>query len=519
MNMKRMFATVIVGVAVLGAGAAGVFLAGRFGLLPGRAQAERRGTKGLCEHGIPEASCPFCYADLVNQFDLCGEHGVPEGLCTRCKPALIPAFKATGDWCKEHQLPESQDEQCNPGVLAKYEGKPSSQPASVSPISVETVAPDDLPRTQRAPTVTCTKDRSVIRLASAETVRSIGLEFEPVRRQPLHQTLVVNAEAVYDSTKFATLSSRAPGVVVAVHKTVGDLVQRGEVLAAVDSADLGSAKAALLDASATVRLWEKNHHREKSLFGQGIATEQELLDTETKLTESQIELARARQRLLNLGLAMAQIEQLMSADDSSSLLELLAPFDGTVVERAATVGEVVDTTKPLLAIADTSHMWAMLDLSQGQIQDVQVGQPVVLTIDGLRGETFAGRLAAIQNEVDPRTRTIKARAEIDNERGLLRANSFGRAEISIRHGEEALLVPKSAVQWDGCCNVVFVRESETRFRPRKVRLGVDPADVYEVLDGLDGSETVVTQGSFLLKTEVLKGSIGAGCCEVEHLAK
>jgi cobalt-zinc-cadmium efflux system membrane fusion protein len=432
---------------------------------------------------------------------------------------LIAVFKSQGDWCNEHDLPESLDELCHPGVLAKYESKPDAPPTSASPISLEPAAPDEGPRIRRTPSVTCTKDRNVIRLESAEIARSIGLESEPVRREALHQTLVVNAEVVYDATKFARLSSRAAGVIVEVRKNVGQAVAQGEILAIVDSADLGSAKAALLDAIATVRLWEKNDRREQTLRGQGIGTEREALESETRLAESRIELARAQQRLRNLGLAETQIEELQSSQGTSSLLELAAPFDGVVVERAATVGEVVDSSKSLLTVADISRMWAMLDLAQAHLQHVRLGQSVVLTIDGLRGEAFAGGVTAIGTEVDPRTRTIKARAEVDNGRGLLRANSFGRAEISIRNGEPALLVPKAAVQWDGCCNVVFVGESQTRFRPRKLRLGCESGDFYEVLEGLKGDEAVVTQGSFLLKTEILKGSIGAGCCEVEQLAK
>jgi cobalt-zinc-cadmium efflux system membrane fusion protein len=498
---------------------AGVFLADRFGLLSRLAHTARAAPQGQCEHELAQAVCPFCHLDLVEQAGLCGEHGVPETRCTRCKPALIAAFKSQGDWCNEHQLPESQDEICNPGVLAKYESKPDAPPTPASPISVDPAAPDEVPRIQRTPSVTCTKDRNVIRLASAEIARSIGLESEPVRREALHQVLVVNAEVVYDATQFARLSSRAPGVVVEVRKTVGETARQGEVVAVVDSADLGSAKAALLDAIATVRQWEKNDHREQTLRGQGIATEREALEAETRLAESRIELARAQQRLRSLGLAEAQIEELKSSQDAPSRLELTAPFNGVVVERAATVGEVVDMAEPLLAVADTSRMWAMLDLAQAHLQHVRLGQPVVLMIDGLRGEAFAGSVTAIGSEVDPRTRTIKARADVENEHGLLRANSFGRAEISIRKGEPALLVPKAAVQWDGCCNVVFVSDSETRFRPRKLRLGCEAGDFYEVLEGLKGDEAVVTQGSFLLKTEILKGSIGAGCCEVEQLAK
>ncbi len=349
--------------------------------------------------------------------------------------------------------------------------------------------------------------------------RNIGLACEPVRCQTLRQTVTVSAEVAYDAWKLARLAPRAPGVVTRIQKDLGEPVRAGEVLAVIDSTDLGAAKAALLQALASVRLWERNHEREQRLLVQGIATEREALDAETSLAESRIELGRAQQRLRNLGLGDVEIDQVAARESASSLLELTAPLDGVVVERAASVGEVVDPSRPLLTVADTANMWALLDLVPSHLGQVGVGQAVVLTIDGLRGETFAGHLTWISTSVDPRTRTIKARAEIDNARGLLRAGSFGHAQITTRDRAPAVLVSDAAVQWEGCCNVVFVRQSDTVYRPRKVRLGHVAGDFHEVLEGLAENELVVTDGSFLLKAELLKGSIGAGCCEVEHLAR
>ncbi len=92
---------------------------------------------------------------------------------------------------------------------------------------------------------------------------------------------------------------------------------------------------------------------------------------------------------------------------------------------------------------------------------------------------------------------------------------FGRGEITVRVRNNAIVVPKSAVQWEGCCNVVFVRHTDTVYQPYKVTLG-DERDGYFVVEkGLAAGETIVTVGAFLLKTEVLKGNIGAGCCEVD----
>lgn len=91
---------------------------------------------------------------------------------------------------------------------------------------------------------------------------------------------------------------------------------------------------------------------------------------------------------------------------------------------------------------------------------------------------------------------------------------FGKAIVSVREKEPALVVPKNAVQWEGCCNVVFVRRSDVLFEPRKVRLGYEAERFFVAEDGVDEGDVVVTTGSFLLKTEILKESIGAGCCEV-----
>ena len=129
------------------------------------------------------------------------------------------------------------------------------------------------------------------------------------------------------------------------------------------------------------------------------------------------------------------------------------------------------------------------------------------------GERRGGTVTWVSSHVDHRTRTLKVRTEVDNADGLLRSGMYGKAVISIRDKEPTLVVPKDAVQWEGCCNVVFTRQSDMLFTPKKVRIGYDTDRFYVVEEGLEENEEIVTTGSFLLKTEIMKGSIGAGCCE------
>lgn len=200
--------------------------------------------------------------------------------------------------------------------------------------------------------------------------------------------------------------------------------------------------------------------------------------------------------------------------DTSSLLAITAPFEGVVVERSAVQGELAPREKVLFAVARIDKMWAFLDIYENHIPRIRKKQPVLFQVEGL-SETFGGPITRISTSLDAQTRTLQVRAEVANPKGLLKHNMFGRARILIHQKERVVVVPKEAVQWEGCCNVVFLKRSDTLFEPRKVRLGYEGGDFYEVLEGLRGGEMVVTKGSFLLKTEILKGSIGAGCCETE----
>lgn len=473
-----------------------------------------------CRHGIKTARCPFCTPALIEGEGLCHEHGVAEALCTRCRPFLKSAFQIENDWCNEHGVPESQCSVCNPDKLkAQHAQGPEAQ---------STASPATPPRngnTRRAslpPSPTCTNSKKPVRLQSPDVVRTAGLQFSQIEERPLTATLTRNAELVYNANRYARLSPRAAGVIVDVLRDLGDAIAPGDALAVVDSAELGSAKAEYLQALAGIQLWKRSAERQRSLAGRGIGTESEALEAENKLAEAQISQAKSKQRLRNLGLSDEDIGALDESQDTSSRLLLTAPFEGIVVERSAVLGEVVDTNKVVFAIANTQTMWAMIDLFEADVTNVTVGQDVIFVLESIRDHTFPGKITWISTHLAPATRTLKARAEIANAGGLLRANTFGRTQIAVRRGERAIVVPKDAVQWDGCCNIVFVKSNDegTTFQPTQVHLGVDTGVGYEALSGVKNGDILVTAGSYLLKTEILKGSIGAGCCDhVEKLDK
>lgn len=470
------------------------------------------------EHGLAPADCPWCDPTLVEKLGMCGGHGVPEALCWKCHDKLIAAFKKKNDWCAGHDCPESLCKVCNgEGGEVQQDSAGNKDAATAGAgAALDFVLKGDaiasLTRHGQPPNTKCETGKSLVTLASAETVRRAGLEFVAVERKPISQTVTCNAQLGYDLNRFARLSTRAPGILSEVRADLGSTLRRGDVLAVVDSAEFAQTKADYLQAVASLHLSEQGRDRERELHERSGTPMKDLLEAEARLVSSQMDLQKASLRLRTLGWDDARVRGLEQSKDLSSLLELIAPFDGLVVERSAVVGESVDTTQALFAVADTSRMWAMLDLNPSDAVLLAVGQPVQVDIDGLIHPVPEARITWVSTELDARTRTLRARAEVDNASGVMRANMFAHAKVRVLEEQPLLTVPKPALQWDGCCNIVFVRKSELEFEPRKVALGYETRDFVEIRGGVAEGETVVTTGSYLLKTEIMKSSIGAGCC-------
>jgi len=460
-----------------------------------------------CPHSVSDSICPFCHPELKETLGFCHGHGVPEAVCTRCNPLVIPAFKAMGDWCAGHEIPESQCTLCNPELLEK------TIASGTDDLSVENET-GTVPRIFQKPEVRCRKHTSQIRFESPEISRAAGLETTTVVQMPVTLRVQCFSEISYHGSWHSEIASRAPGVLHKILKEPGQHVEKGETLALVDSSELGTASAEYLQAKTLVNLWEKNYGREEKLKNRGFASGQDVLEAETRLTESRIAFSRATRKLQNLGLTRDQIGSIQDLNNISSQLPVKAPFAGIVTRRSASQGELVDPQFPIFTIADTSVMWLNLEVNESEISRIRQDQPVIFRPQSMPGQQWPGKVMWVSTMLDSKTRTLKVRAEVDNPDGLLRAGMFGRSEIMVRNHENALMVPSEAVQWEGCCNVVFIKRSDQHYEPRKIHLGFETDGYYIVEDGVHEGEEIVTTGSFLLKTEILKGSIGAGCCEV-----
>lgn len=410
---------------------------------------------------------------------MCKEHGVLEAICTKCNPKLIPVFMAKGDWCKEHELPESVCPICHP----ERGGKPAVD-----------VSSDGAP-----------PDGTKVKFKTKETAALAGILTEKAVERSSESGVLTTVRLAYDATKLAEINARSPGVVRALKVDVGAKVKQGAPLAIIDSAEVGAERSKLGAAKSRVDVAEEHLRREKQLNAEGISARKDLLAAEQELAAAKAEYSALATSLSIVG----------PGGGGAGSYTLTTPIAGVVTQRNVTIGRLVGLDAVLFQVVDTSSVWADLEVPESELGAVALEQPVVLSIDGIGGREWKGKITYVAPAIDQHTRTATARVPLENPEGVLRAGMFGQGRILTRSARSSVMVPRSAVQRAKTAQVVFVRLSLDQYEMRRVETGAIDGPLIELTKGVRPGEDVVTQGSFLLKTETLKESIGAGCCETD----
>ncbi|HTI52135.1 MAG TPA: efflux RND transporter periplasmic adaptor subunit, partial [Planctomycetaceae bacterium] len=318
---------------------------------------------------------------------------------------------------------------------------------------------------------------------SEETVETISLSTAPVRRMDLAKDIVVPGEVNYDPYLMAELTSRLPGVVWRVDKRVGEEVKKGEVLALIDSAEVGAAKAKLLQAVVQIDL----RSRIRNAMNESVNPARVILEAEAQVREARVTAYNAEQALRSLRLPIhsEQVAQLIGLDEgelakrvqflglppeivatldretaTANLIPLIAPFDGIVIGRSIVVGETVGANEKHFTVADVRQMWVNLEVRQEDAGKLAEDLEITFIPDGDFKTVVRGQISWISTEADDRTRTVEARAIVDNSQRLLHANTFGTGRIRVATRASAVVVPNAALQQERGGTVVFVRGTD-----------------------------------------------------------
>jgi RND family efflux transporter MFP subunit len=189
------------------------------------------------------------------------------------------------------------------------------------------------------------------------------------------------------------------------------------------------------------------------------------------------------------------------------LLEIRSPISGTILERPVSQGAVVTPSDTLYVISDLSRLWIIAQVPERQLSLVRNGMTVDVAVTAYPGRTFSARVLQVENRLDPETRTVQLRCEIANPRGELKTEMYVNLVLRSPSGTPAVVVPATAVQQTDGEHLVFVPEGEGQFRARRVEAGRQSGSQIEILQGVAEGEQIVVEGSFSLKSELLKSQM------------
>ncbi len=351
---------------------------------------------------------------------------------------------------------------------------------------------------------------------TAEAASQVEIRTALVEDRVLPAQLETTGQVDFDQTRLAHVSPRISGRVHRVDALLGQTVRAGQKLAEIDSIELGQAKSVYLQAKAKEELARKSFDRAQSLFTDRIAAELQVLEAEAKLREATAGLRAAEETLHLYGLSQEQVVTLTYDDRRASIYPLRAPFAGTLVERHATLGELVTPERNLFTLADLSRVWIEIDVYQRDLARVHIDDHVRARVDAFPDDVFEGKVSYLSASVDTATRTVRARLDVANPEGKLRPGMFVEVGLVDPHAGDggaarrSLVVPENAVVRDGEEHLVFIIAGERRFERREVRIGRRAGGYVEILEGVGPGDSVVVAGGFLLKSALSTESLGGG---------
>ncbi|HOC44258.1 MAG TPA: efflux RND transporter periplasmic adaptor subunit [Thermoanaerobaculales bacterium] len=343
------------------------------------------------------------------------------------------------------------------------------------------------------------------------------VETAGVGRRAIAVPLTLTGEVRFDERRVAHCSSQVEGIIRAVHVAPGDMVRRGQPLLEIESVVVGEAQAAYLEARGLLDIARRNFERVSALKQEAIASEKEYLQARQELEAAEIRSEGALGTLSRLGAGAGEAGP-NAGGNARGRFVLRAPASGTVLTMHAVPGEVARTEESLVTVGDSSTVWVWADLYERDIAAVSrahAAQPLAaaVAVKAYPGEQFPGVVDLISPAMDESSRTVKVRVAVANPDRRLLAGMFASVEVFLPGSQEVLAVPREALLEDEGRSFVFVHHHDDYFVRRPVEAGRTWDRWIEVTSGLEAGQTVVAEGAFLLKSDVLRSKMGAGCAD------
>lgn len=349
-----------------------------------------------------------------------------------------------------------------------------------------------------------------------EVVQANGVSMEEVGSKSIQTLIDLPGEIQLNNDRVARIAPRVAGTVVEVRVGLGDRVKAGDILAVIESRELGGAISKYIESLHRLELTQSSYERERSLMEKGITARKDYEKVRHDLEEAELEKQLTEQVLLTLGLLPDQMNALGIEPEgiadgrqvrtplqvSLTQYFIRAPLGGEIVERALSVGQTVSGEEVVFTVADLSSVWVEIMVYAGDLNKINVGQEVVVKANTEDEGSSRGTVRFIGPLVGGVTRSAKALVTLPND-GKWRPGMFVHAYVQVGKKAVPLAIRKESIQIWREMPVVFAR-FDSDFEVRPVTLGISDDEWVEVLEGLGAGQLYASKGAYLLIAELEK---------------
>ncbi|MGX8882230.1 efflux RND transporter periplasmic adaptor subunit [Methylovorus sp. SPW-M1] len=326
------------------------------------------------------------------------------------------------------------------------------------------------------------------------------VKLETVGMSDIRETLRIPGSVQVDEQRMARIGASVTGRITDIDVVLGQDVKQGQVLATVNSTELAQNQLLYIKAMQQISLQTKAVERARLLLNADVISAAEVQRREAELSAAQAELNAARDQLMILGMSSSAIAQLSKSGQIHSFSSVSARLAGTIISRKVNLGQVVQPAEELFIVADLSHVWAVAEVPEQQVGLIQEGEEVMIEIPALNNRQFKGKLIYVGDIVNPQTRTVTVRTDLEN------ADETIKPDMLVSMVVQSLPTPKLAVPMQGIVREndrdhVFVQIAPNKFRLREVVLGPEFQGMATVESGVVAGDVVVADGAFHVNNE------------------
>jgi len=328
------------------------------------------------------------------------------------------------------------------------------------------------------------------------------IKFQQAIKIPIKRSLDIPGSIEVKQNLLARIGSPVQGRIIEISGMLGQTVKQGDVLAVINSTELAQQQLNYIKSVQMVELKTKAYERAVLLFDADVVSEAQKLERKTELSAAKAEMEASKDQLFVMGMTLKEIEAIQSETQIDAITSIVAKIDGKIIKKNVNVGQVVEPTEDIFTIAELSEVWGVAQVPERQIGFLKEGDDILIDVPAYEEKHVEGKISYLGDIVDPVTRTVTIRTEIDNSHGLLKPDMLITMKVSGKEVEKVGVPVNAIVSIDDIPNV-FIKIADNKFLLRPVTLGIKNKEFIHIEDGLLEGEEVVIDGAFHLNNERL----------------